>query len=280
MPIWCKKIGIPVLGLALILLHWWIDEVRPDRLLFQVNSLANVSFFETKYLYCWAHLVTIVPILLLSFDRKVAYYKRWKYVFPALLIVALPFWVWDSVKTAQQVWGFNPRYYTFLVGNLPIEEWLFFITFPWASVFIYECLNSYFPTTRFLKVLRRNDRILSVSLVAFFFAVGVLFWGHLYTVTTFWTASVLLCWQFLGGDAAVRVRFYRLFPLATLAFVVINAVFTGAFTQQPIVVYNPEEYLGIRFFTIPLDDFAYNFSLQLAIIVVYERLKNRPFATK
>jgi hypothetical protein len=38
-------------------------------------------------------------------------------------------------------------------GGLPLEECLFFLTVPYASVFIYACLKAYFTTDYLAKIL-------------------------------------------------------------------------------------------------------------------------------
>lgn len=275
---------IPLAGIFFILFHWYFDVVKADNLLFKIHPVVPISFFETHYLYVFTHLFAFIPVFCLSFDNKVAYYKHWRFVFPAIFIVAVPFWIWDIAKTVAGVWGFNPDYYTRLLINLPIEEWLFFITFPWASVFIYLCLNVYFPlniSTNQTRIFNEKknllaffisdtEKLFTVLLICFFFVISLIYWGHLYTVTTFSATGFVLLWQFLYGNKRVRINFYRMFPIATIPFILINSVFTGAFTRAPIVVYNPEEYIGIRFFTIPLDDFAYNFLLTFSVIVIYD----------
>src|SRR3712207_5526265 len=96
------------------------------------------------YIYLYLNIFTILFPLLRSFDKRVQFYKTWKYLFPAIAINALIFIIWDSIFTHHGVWGFNTDS---LLGiylfNLPLEEILFFITVPYACVFIYECLNVY-----------------------------------------------------------------------------------------------------------------------------------------
>ena len=95
-------------------------------------------------LYLYLNIFTILFPLLLSFDRKVTFYKNWPYLWPAIILNAALFIIWDELFTQAGIWGFNEEY---LVGiylfNLPLEEVLFFITVPYACVFIYECLNAY-----------------------------------------------------------------------------------------------------------------------------------------
>ena len=264
---------IPIATLGVVVLHGLTDSVTPNNLLFHVQNRWLVPFFETKSLYFYLHLFAFVPVFALSFDRKVAFYRTWKQLFPALAVVAVVFWIWDIWKTALGDWGFNERYFTFKILNLPIEEWLFFFTFPWAAVFIYACLNVYFPKNTFFE---RVERPLSIGLVFGFFAVGFSHWGKAYTTTTFIVAGSLLLWQLvLSENSAWRPRFYRAFMVGLIPFVVVNGILTGIATEQPVVVYNPEEYLGLRFLTIPLDDFAYNFALLFAVVWLFEKQRSK-----
>ena len=61
-------------------------------------------------LYLWLIVGTITFPFLLSFDRKVHFYTNWKFLFPAITIVALIFMVWDQVFTQEAIWGFNETY--------------------------------------------------------------------------------------------------------------------------------------------------------------------------
>ena len=261
---------IPLLAILIALIHGLTDTVKTNNLFYEVNRQFEVPFFETPYIYVYLHLFAFIPVLILSFDKKVAYYKRWKYLFPALLIITIIFWIWDIWKTAAGVWGFNTLYYTIKIINLPIEEWLFFFTFPWASVFIYECLNAYFPKNTFFQ---RIEYPLSIMLIFTFFGVGFWHWGHAYTTIAFIIAGSVLLWQVLFGAIDFRAQFYRSFLIGLIPFILVNGILTGASTNQPIVIYNPEEYLGIRFITIPLDDFVYNFSMLFSVTMLYEYFK-------
>lgn len=263
------KLLIITVTIGAICLQWATDEVKPQNFVWQVPQTYLFSFLETRFLYLYLHLFALIPVLALSFDRRVHFHTYWKALFPALFIVASVFWIWDIFKTAVGVWGFNPLYYTFLLINLPIEEWFFFITFPFASVFIYECLNAYFPRNRLASV----EPYLTPTLIVFFLFIGIFYWQHAYTATTFLACSGFLLHHYIYVTPRYRSRFYRSLLIGYIPFVIVNGVLTGTFTQQPVVIYNPEEYLGIRFISIPLDDFAYNFILQLAVITLYEFFK-------
>ncbi len=44
----------------------------------------------------------------------------------------------------------------------------------------------------------------------------------------------------------------------------------GYLTWRPIVLYNPDQFLGIRLWTIPLEDFLFGFGLITATLVLWE----------
>ncbi|HLO37554.1 MAG TPA: lycopene cyclase domain-containing protein, partial [Lacibacter sp.] len=101
------------------------------------------------YTYFLILAASLAGPLFLSFDKKVAFYKKWKYLFPAMLLPALFFLVWDELKTRSGVWSFSDEH---IAGakllSLPIEEVLFFFVVPYCCVFIYECVISYFPSVK------------------------------------------------------------------------------------------------------------------------------------
>ena len=69
--------------------------------------------------------------LLLSFDKRLQFYKQWKYVFPSILLVALVYIVFDVNFTNRGIWGFNPEYLSGIyLFSLPLEEILFFVVIP------------------------------------------------------------------------------------------------------------------------------------------------------
>ena len=81
--------------------------------------------------YFYVLLGSIVFPFLLSFDKKISFYKKWKFLFPAIFLVAIVFIAWDVYFVKNGVWGFNKAYLSGLyVFNLPIEEVLFFIIIP------------------------------------------------------------------------------------------------------------------------------------------------------
>ena len=104
-------------------------------------------------LYLLLMIFSFGSCFVLSFDRKVAFYKNIRFLAPAIVIVAIPFLIWDQIFTDYGVWGFNEAYLQgFYIGKLPIEEVLFFFFIPYCCLFIYEVLIAYFPNASLHKM--------------------------------------------------------------------------------------------------------------------------------
>ncbi|MDO7698288.1 MAG: lycopene cyclase domain-containing protein [Schleiferiaceae bacterium] len=57
-----------------------------------------------------------------------------------------------------------------------------------------------------------------------------------------------------------------------IPFFITNGVLTGSFIADEVVWYNDAENLGIRLFTIPIEDVSYAFSLLLFNLLIYTKL--------
>ena len=205
----------------------------------------------------------------LSFDKKVAFYKKWKYLFPAMLLPAFIYIIWDFYFTAKNVWSFNENYTIGLkIYNLPIEEVLFFFIVHYCCVFIYECIKSYFPE---IKNKHTADVIL-IFLALIFWVTGIIFCYKYYTSWTFILNAVFITVIYL------KKNYFKTFDTTTFLFsycimLIPFLVVNGFLTAIPVVLYNNAENLGIRIYTIPFEDAFYGMLLILMTIVIYEKLK-------
>lgn len=188
-----------------------------------------------------------------------------------MLLPALFYIAWDMWFTDLGVWSFNPQYITgCTLGNLPVEEVLFFVVVPYCCVFIYECIRCYFPTIK----EHKDTRIIFSVFAEIFIIAGIAFSERLYTFYTF---------LFLGLFIFVIIFFKKYFrSFAITAFLISYAIIlipfllvNGFLTAIPVVLYNDAENLGIRIHTIPFEDAFYGMLLIMMIVAGYERLMNR-----
>lgn len=232
----------------------------------------NTKFLETRYLYLFINLVTILFPFLLSFDKKVAYYKSWKPLAIAIAIVGFVFIVWDILFTIKGVWGFNKVYLSGIeLFHLPLGEWLFFVTVPYACVFIYECFRNYFKSNPLEKITNP----IYLILISSFFITGFIFFGKVYlSGTLFLTASFLL-YQYLFTNSKTRSWILCAYIISWIPFMIINGLLTGIATAEPIVMYNESEFSGIRILSVPLDDSIYSLLLLSMNLEIFERFRKR-----
>jgi lycopene cyclase domain-containing protein len=226
---------------------------------------------ETHYLYTYLMLFTLSYPLAQSFEWRINYYTKWKHLIFAIGAIMLIFIPWDIWKNEQGVWWFNDKYIIgYRLFGLPLEEWSFFVLVPFACVFLYEVLLFYVKKD----ILKSIYKPVLLLLIALMLVVGFLNLDKLYTsisflFTAFVTSLVIL------RDPTWLSRFLLAYLVTLLPFLLINGALTGLFTHEALVNYNPEEFLGLRIFTIPIEDSVYGFSMLLITVWVYEWRKTR-----
>jgi lycopene cyclase domain-containing protein len=227
---------------------------------------------NSKYLYLAINFLTVLVPLLASFYSKAPFYKKWKFLWIAILAPAVLFLVWDEIFTRMGIWGFNDQYLTGIsMGNLPIEEILFFVCIPYACVFSYFALNHLIEKDYLFPHQDLISSILIISLLGF----GIYYIDKAYTGVTFFTLGLFLAYQMLKLKPRYMGRFYIAFLFTLVPFFIINGILTGSFIDDEVVWYNNAETLGIRIGTIPIEDFFYGMLLILMNITVFEWLEER-----
>ncbi|WP_432789615.1 lycopene cyclase domain-containing protein [Brevibacterium sp. K11IcPPYGO002] len=104
-----------------------------------------MSAFE--YLLLMGVCVLITLPLELFFRARV--YRRWRTVLWALVPVIVVFCLWDVVAIARDHWVYNPRFVTGIhLGNLPLEELVFFIVIPLCALLSYEAVGTVLTAVR------------------------------------------------------------------------------------------------------------------------------------
>lgn len=222
-------------------------------------------------LYLWLHIVTLSFPLARSFEPRVAYSSRWKALFPAIALTAAFFIVWDVQFTINGVWGFNEQYLAgWSLFGLPVEEWLFFVTVPFASVFIYDCVIYFDKDAKLKMKLSKTSTGIGLVLIA----LALIYPDKDYTFFNFLFAGLLLSLHGLVIRSSYMGYFFVAYFIHLIPFFIVNGVLTGGFTEEPVVWYNNSENLGLRIWTIPVEDSVYALLLLLMNVTYYEMFKS------
>ena|ERR1700712_5869412 len=92
---------------------------------------------KTDYLMV-LFVAVIVPVIFAN-DRRLRLYGKWRNLARAILYPSVPFVLWDVLATVRGHWWFNARYLVGLdIGNLPLEEYLFYLVIGFVAVYTYE----------------------------------------------------------------------------------------------------------------------------------------------
>jgi lycopene cyclase domain-containing protein len=136
---------------------------------------------------------------------------------------------------------------------------LFFLVIPYASIFLHESLVLYFPK---LKIGEAVARRITLFLIFFFTALFLMNIGKTYTAYISMKMILVLLWSFFDKKRVIA-SFYVTFMVILIPFLIVNSILTGSFIEGEVVWYNNAENLGLRLFTIPVEDIAYAFSMIL-----------------
>ncbi|WP_263603256.1 MULTISPECIES: lycopene cyclase domain-containing protein [unclassified Chryseobacterium] len=223
-----------------------------------------------QYTYLLINFFTVIVCFIFSFHHKIKFNRYFGAFLAASLIVGVVFVAWDAWFTKIGVWWFNDQY---LLGirfaGLPLEELLFFICIPFACLFTYFCLDKFFK----LDWKPLPEKIFVI--ISIIIALCIAFWFRekIYTFITFLsTACSLFILKFLLKVRWIgKVSFVYL--LLMPGFLMVNGILTGTGLESPIVNYNPEEFMGIRILTIPVEDTVYGYELILWNIFLFQMFK-------
>jgi lycopene cyclase domain-containing protein len=222
------------------------------------------------YFYLIINAGTILLPLLFSFERKVAFYKQWKYIMPAIVLTAIPFIIFDQVCTSKGIWSFNENYIIGIkIFDLPLEEVLFFFTIPFASLYIYIALNKVFTLSPFFSRGKDQMTMAALALSVFF---ALLFRDRMYSMIIS-MMTVLVLFLNIAFKTGYTGAFWRFFLVLMIPFLLVNGMLTGAFFGMDVFRYRPDTISGYRIITIPVEDIFFSMVLMLTNVGLYETIK-------
>ena len=221
--------------------------------------------------YFWINLAIILGPLCATANPRIAYYRNFRALGIAILVVGSLYISWDIVVTEWGEWNFNPRYVSGVkIANLPLEEILFFITVPYACLFIYEAI-----VTTSKRVALYMPLAVVVAAIVMLAAGSLFYWSQGYTSKALGSCAIFLLAALRLDRPLLESRQYWIWVVVCLVpFVIVNTILTAL----PVVRYHPAAIWGPRFITIPLEDFFYNYSLLSFYLLVYRLAKRKPMS--
>jgi len=201
---------------------------------------------------------TIIIPLIFSFHHQNPFYKNYKYVLLAIFVVLCLFIPWDIWFTISNIWGFNKKYISgIFIKSLPIEEWLFFIIINYCALFIFHLVEINLKISKYMNLFSK----IFLSIVFFLLLISNLYAipSKIYTLVASSIGIVILIFLFFNENTFFNFSFILTFLIILIPFLVVNGILTGLFTLEPVVYYDDTKNLSIRFLTIPIEDFIYNF---------------------
>lgn len=195
-----------------------------------------------------------------------AFWRQWRSAVRALLLVSIPFIVWDMLAAHAGHWFFNPTYT--LAGRLyglPIEEVLFFVTVPLACMVVWVLLARMAQPNAAVAP-RYVVKAVLYGVAAALVLLAAISEGRTYTRLALLAAAgtcLVLLWRV---QLAVTKRFVLFQACSFGLFMLCNTLLTAL----PIITYGAAAVTGWRVGTIPVEDFLYNFALVNLFLVAYE----------
>lgn len=207
-------------------------------------------------------LFTFFGPFIMSFEKNIHFISKFKYFIFSNIIMMIYFISWDVIFTNMKIWEFNADYHLNLnIINLPIEEWLFFICVPYACLFIYENVKHF-------NKIKFNSKYISFSLITLLTLILIFVENGLYTQTTFISLIIMIM---ISIKKNFMSNFYLSYLVSLIPFFIVN----GVLTATPVVLYNDNENLAFRLYTIPFEDIFYGMLMMLMVTYFYEYFLNK-----
>ncbi|MBK9106960.1 MAG: lycopene cyclase domain-containing protein [Saprospiraceae bacterium] len=262
---------IITLGLGFLLFYGPLVcfDIKQAEQIRQAGPLISVSFLENKNLYLIHHLIAGLPVLFFGIILNWFQYRQtfWKQYVKPMFILSTCFILWDYFFTSWGIWGFNPKYYSGIQWiGLPIEEWIWFWIIPFCSLFIYEIVK------RKIDWSGKVDGYLSWIMLAVLTLLYLLNFDHLYSswslAGAIYVVSLSILWRWKGIAVFMVSFLWNLIPMYLF-----NGMLTGLFTEEALVMYNPEEFSNLRLGSFPIEDLGFGFAYLYGIVIISKFIK-------
>lgn len=214
------------------------------------------------YTYLLLNVFILAAPLAFSFGKRMHFISNLRYILIAVILVEIVFIPWDMGFAGMNIWRFNPdKILGIFIGNLPLEEYLFFVTLPYMFLFIYEFIRFYIKRD----FLRGTH--FSFTPVA---AIG-LSWLLINNFERTYTAIacsflVLLLLIKLINLRRYMSRFYPALIVCLIPLFILNFILNS----MSVIEYSTMAILPVKLGNIPFENFIYDTGIVLLATMGYE----------
>lgn len=212
--------------------------------------------------YLLINILILIGPLLLTVLRHRGFLIPARPVLFSMAINCVLFTWWGWYASQQGHWRWNEEY---VLGagllEIPLEEYLFFLTSCFSCLFIYYAVTQLVPEKQMSLPRWWYIPIALIMVVLFQLVSG----GYTQLVLIIATTLLIYLNQFQWTLITSR-RFWIYIALTFVPFLIFNYVLTSL----PILIYGSEHITGFKVATIPIEDFLYSFVMVTMYVVVYE----------
>lgn len=234
--------------------------------------------------------ITFIGPFLLGFHHSLSFNKRWRGLLKSALLILCVYAPWDMWFTHMGVWSFHESYFSGVyIGNLPLEELLFFIATPFACLFVLECIRYYFPSLT-ISAQDSNKKFWSKVITFLFLLAGL--YLTIRNPTGWYTLSAVItgCMGLMYLQRSRKKEYLQILVtwiILLIPFYVCNGILTGIhFWEYPlfnfdqvnidnaVVRYNNLENSALRIWSVPAEDFFYGLGFYSIGVAHYRSKEN------
>jgi lycopene cyclase domain-containing protein len=118
--------------------------------------------------------------------------------------------------------------------------------------------------------LKKSEKAITLLLITGLMLTGIFFYPNLYTSVTFFLLSLMLFVLQFVYRVSWLSRFYFAYLFLMIPFLIVNGILTGTGLEQPVVWYNPNEMIGLRLLSIPVEDVFYGLLMLIGSVTLFE----------
>ena len=215
-----------------------------------------------EFTYYIFNIIVFLPVLILSFMTDVKPHRHIRGLFAGYLLVSVPFMIWDVWATSAGHWGFNSEYVTGpYIFNVPLEEYLFFLTVPFALVYVWGVVKKHVTDKALAGIL---PLLVFGAVAAISIWTLVAYWENGYTRSAMIAALIATV-----AAATSRLAYTKRFWTFQVILLGLFMIFNSILTMLPIITYGQDAIIGLNVGTIPVEDFFFNFAFATLFLLVY-----------